>query len=98
MNQSCTLLNFDFSSWEKQDCDISVPVAGLVFDDLYNTVKLLYTGYCVCSRVVLLGYYTAMWNLAVRMWELGARRALFFACSGIFSPLFKCLNSSESSS
>lgn len=42
-------LSFDFSSWEKQDCNISVPVVGLTLDDLCNAVKLLYTGCCVCK-------------------------------------------------
>lgn len=65
----------------------AVPVAELTLDDLYNAVVLpglLYTGCCICLRVVLLACSTAMWNLAVRMWELGARRALFLPEVGFF--------------
>lgn len=41
-------LSFGCSSWEKQDCNIGVPLAGLTLGDLCNTVELLYTGCCVC--------------------------------------------------
>ena len=65
----------------------AVPVAELTLDDLYNAVVLpglLYTGCRVCLRVVLLGYSTATWNLAVRMWEPGAGRAFFLPVVGYF--------------
>lgn len=71
-----------------------MPVAELTLDGLYNTVMLpglLYTCRHGCLRIVLLGYSTATWNLAGRMWELGARRALSLP---VVRYLFRSLNSS----